>query len=292
VLLAEAKKQGIEDVGIFLSDVENRALFAIQRLLDETEYQGTEEPIALPPGNKYRLLDKLPVLRVKISDYLECYGVGKYTTRRQKTEFSGKGRAVALEALKSLAAKVHLIAYKRTTFARRRKTEERIEVLGLLIECRKVEREIEVIPAPILVDQVHDYFVLKPADLYELVSGADLRLIEYLLLQVALGNETISEAPETIARKIGLDLARSEDRQRLVKSYEKARILGFLKEYELNVPGKRVDRVDQLKLNPESVYHSGAQSLPPEDQKSTTEGHKVYHRPAEGSEKDQCLQGV
>ena len=61
------EKYGINEIGAMLSVSERKALHTIQTLYSETNYEGNQR------GGK---------LRIKISDYLETYGVNKKTTKR------------------------------------------------------------------------------------------------------------------------------------------------------------------------------------------------------------------
>src|SRR5512147_2077686 len=62
--------RGIDRVGIDLSFAESRALFAVQRLLDETEYKGNTKTARA--GEAYHFDGELPQLRVSVSKYLHA----------------------------------------------------------------------------------------------------------------------------------------------------------------------------------------------------------------------------
>ena len=101
--------QNIEIVGIENTKAQDKALFAIQKLLEYTDYKGNSVGQKLPIGNDFKMNKViLPVLRITQAQYLEAYGVKKHKTSRGKKEFSGREKERAFEALYDLSNKKYL----------------------------------------------------------------------------------------------------------------------------------------------------------------------------------------
>src|SRR5436309_1211398 len=91
-LHAEMQKFGRKttgNTGLELSHTESRALFAVQKLLDSTNYSGNVEAQQTPPDHPSKYAGKLPRVVFKTSEYLAAYGLRKYKSARKKLEFSG-----------------------------------------------------------------------------------------------------------------------------------------------------------------------------------------------------------
>lgn len=191
-------KYEIQVIGIDNTQSQNRALFAIQKLLNETNYKGNIAGKRLNGHNSFSFDGYLPSLKFTPAQYLDAYGVTKYKTSRGKQEFSGEERRVALKALKDLHDKKYLLNYTRKYWItnEKGKKEERYDLIQTVrslinvtkgykaltrqekirIEQAKNDNDdelyeklkvISVEPSPILVDQVDSYFILKPANLYQ-----------------------------------------------------------------------------------------------------------------------------
>jgi hypothetical protein len=213
---------GIQDViGIDLTQAQGQALFAIQRLLQETEYRGNLPPEPYDGNNIWKFSGKLPVLKFSPAQYLEAFGVKKYQTARGYMEFSGEERKDALKALIDLAIKQHIFVYKRVYWEKTKKGQDqerinRIETIDTLIKIsrgwealtkqedsildngkttRGTDDKLKVIflsPCPILVDQIDTYFSLKRATCYQeirlLIGYASkyvYHFVDFLLAEVA-----------------------------------------------------------------------------------------------------------
>jgi len=218
----KAVDYGIEQViGIDLTHAQSQALFAIQKLLEETNYKGNLPAEKLDGLNRFRFWGELPSLKFLPAQYLEAYGVKKYETSRGKYEFSGEERKDALRALIDLAKKPHFFVYKRHSWEKNKKGQDeeridRIETIDTLIKITQgwealtkqedrildsgkttqaIDNKLKAIaisPAPILVDQIDHYFVPKPANYRQeirlLVSHASKYVydfIDFLLAEVA-----------------------------------------------------------------------------------------------------------
>jgi hypothetical protein len=69
------KESPFQEMGLELSVAEDRALLAILKLLEETDYKGNGDPVRIVPtdfGINQEVL--LPVLNISFSQYLDAYG--------------------------------------------------------------------------------------------------------------------------------------------------------------------------------------------------------------------------
>ena len=263
--LLVAMNSGITEIGYALSYGQARALFAVQFLLDATDYKGNQPPLKLPSGNGYQYDGDLPWLRIPIAGYLHAYGVTQKPNKRKNLEFTTGGREAAMDALRSLANRPLLHAYDRTVYQNGKATHVRIEAVGPLIRLGQTDGELSITPSPVLVDQVDKYFVWKPVDLYtHVLDGRDQTkalFIEYLLYLYEMNRrrgETavyiVKRQMEVIACALRMDAllnARQDKRirKRLNELYEYAQKIHYLKGYAVDVPGAKVKRIDRLQLN-------------------------------------------
>ena len=293
----EVEKHNIEAFGIDITQAQNQALFAIQKLLYETNYSGNSKGFQLNGKNRFEFSGYLPVLKITPTQYLEAYGVKKYLTSRGKEEFGGEERRRALQSLVDLATKPRLLVYKRiywTTNNKKQKEEkiDRIETIAPLIkimqgwesltkqEDQRLDsgkstqatddklRVLVIETAPILVDQINTYFVLKPANCYQEIrllaphaSKYVPRFIDYLLAQAELHRRKNKEWDWVIRRNYeNLACALRMDnwirtrnwkqiRGCLKKCYEIAKQLSYLLDYKTTQGATQ--EVEELILNPE-----------------------------------------
>jgi hypothetical protein len=258
-LHAEMQKFGRKttgNVGLVLSYTESRALFAVQKLLDGTDYAGNMTPEKLPADNPSKYTGQLPGIEFRLSEYLSAYGVAKYKSARNKMEYSGAERAAAVSALEALGLKKYTMKYTRIDWKSKKKDRTQIEYTAPVIWRPDTHA---VYAGPILVDQIDTYFVWKPMDLYEQASGTDVLFIEYLLCMAEQarrrkGPYTVKLDPDTMAHVLRLDklIATrqwSRIRAKLDMAYAVAKDLGYLADYAVNQPGKKVEQVDVLQLN-------------------------------------------
>jgi len=215
----EIEKHKIEVVGIDNTQAQNQALFAIQKLLNKTNYKGNLPSTILDGENAFKMKGELPVFRFTQAQYLEAYGVKKYRSKRGKWEYSGEGRRQALQALADLRDKKNLIYYERKYRVKNKKgkSEERFDVIKTVRPLIKIaegyedltrpERDtvisgksskktdpklkfIAIEPCPIFIDQLETFFVLKPANCYQEInllfprsSKYVYQFIDYLITQ-------------------------------------------------------------------------------------------------------------
>ena len=186
--------------GIVLSLSENKALFAIQKLLDNTNYEGNLAGKLLTcDDNNFKYNGKVPRLEFTPAFYLEAYGLKRKKTARGYYEFNSHEREQAIKALHSLSDKKFRIVYERTNFEDKNgKAKKTIDVIitesnlihimwGIFgmteAEKRKYDNnsftEEELLEratygvelSPILVDQINGYFILIPNNLFDEIKG-------------------------------------------------------------------------------------------------------------------------
>jgi len=181
----------LEDLGLDLSKSQEKALFTIQTILSQTNYKGNILPKIFNGVNDYKYKGEIPRLKVKIKDYLTTYGVNKCKTKRGYIEFSGKGRSIAVNALKSLANKNYPLIYSKTDFKKKEKTKilnwkplltieypyhKPLEQNEINLHPNQTDKNLGklyyfiVTPSPIIVDQIEDFWMLKEKYLYQKID--------------------------------------------------------------------------------------------------------------------------
>jgi hypothetical protein len=258
----DAAIRGMTRIGIGLTYAENRALFAVQYLLDQTDYRGSAKPVTLSVPNAYLFDGQLPQIEVTVAGYLHAYGLKRRQSKRGKQEFNAEGREAALDALRSLNSKEFLMAYDRKYGT---EGNQRIEVISPLIRLSETGGKLSVTPNPILVDQIDKYFLWKPADLYsQVLTGKDRTesfFIEYLLYLFEMNRRNgtravyvVKRQTDVIAHAVKMNSLlearqQSRIRGRLTDLYRRGVELGYLEKYEIDVPGAKVEKLDCLHLS-------------------------------------------
>jgi hypothetical protein len=279
----DAIAKGITTIGFDLTYAQERALHAIQVLLYQTDYKGNM-PSVIPAKNaRYHFPDSLPVLRIKTAEYLVAYGVDKSKTYRGM-EFSAQGSRVAKNALRDLAMNERLIVYEKSR-EEKNKDYRHVEDIAPLIalEILNGGKALQIIPNPVLVDQVDSYFLLRPINIFDLIPGKDVvavRFIEYLMHQGEMKrrDEHAGEShsweiriqQEGLAWKLRLGAVvrarkKTELRTRMNALYELGITLGYLDSYAVDQQGTKGRILEVLNLNPNkfrNLVPSGAESGP------------------------------
>lgn len=215
-LISKKDEYKIEVVGLDLSKSQEKALFAIQTLLSQTNYKGNDKGRQITSATM-NFDGFLPSVKFSPSEYLDLFGVTKYKTGRGYMEYSAGERSEAFNALKDLAMNRYLIIYERKYWSDKEKgaRSDLIKTIRPLINITEgfqsltqIESEslrdpasslandkltaIIIEPNPLLFDQIDNYFVLKPANCYQeiklLVGNASkfvYRFVDYLLTEVA-----------------------------------------------------------------------------------------------------------
>jgi len=289
----EIEKRDVDVIGIDITPAQEQALFGLQTLLTRTNYKGNL-PGEMIDDRGFRFKGYLPALEFTPAQYLEAYGLKKHLTGRGKEEYDYKDRAEALQALIDLAKKPFLFVYKREYRTEKRELRiDRVETIDTLIKIirgwealtKKEDsaldrgasteatdeklKAIAIRPAPILVQDIDRFFLLKPANYIQEInlrypwpnrpSRFTLSLINWLITQAELKRRNrqpliIEQSLETIAYALRMDAwIRTRQfkriRQILTKGYKIAQELGYLLSYR-TVQGQTKD-LERLELNPE-----------------------------------------
>jgi len=288
----DIEKKDVEVIGIDITPAQEQALHAIQTLLTRTDYKGNLASENIDDkGFKFR--GRLPALEFSPAHYLEAHGLKKRLTARGKEEYNAEDRAQALQALVDLARKQFLFVYKREYREKGEPRIDRLEVIAPLIEIMRgwealTKREsdyldrgahtkatdeklraIAIRPAPILVQDIDSYFLLKPANYLQEISlkypwpnrpsKYTIGLINWLFSQAELKRRKrqpliIETSLETIAYALRMN-AWIESRQgkrirdTINKGYKIAQELGYLLSYG-TVQGQTME-LERLELNPD-----------------------------------------
>jgi len=189
--LSRQKFEKIE-AGLSLSLTENKALFALQKLLDKTNYKGNIESRDATPENSFQYVGNLPRIQFTPAEFLEAFGLRRNSSARGYQEFNSNERSEAMKALRALADRKYRIIYERKRWDKKGKelndviiTESSLiqivwGLIGLTAEEKKKWDEgrfsenefmdrstIAVEFSPIMVDQIDGYFLLIPSSFYE-----------------------------------------------------------------------------------------------------------------------------
>ena len=265
-------------LGLDLSETQDRALHAIQKLLDDTDYQGNLE------GEEIRSIDfkwrgYIPTLSMTYTEYYEAYGLKPAGDGR----YHGAQTQQALEALKSLMTTSYQMVYKRKVPKGGKMIIEAIRVTAPIISSVGeafqdiTEEELEqvtagqelpdrrntriiITPSPIMLDRVHEgWYLLKPAGLHTEIQAlydgkryprAISLFIEWLL---TLNKKDFKIGRDKLAVILRMDSLirnrrRAEIDNRIREALDVAKNLEYLLSYEIQSTG----RID-MKLNPERI---------------------------------------
>jgi len=328
----EATKQSISVIGIDISEAQSQALHAIQALLTRTNYMGNIPGEEMKGGGfGFNFTGYLPALEFTPAEYLEAYGLEKIQTGRGKAEYGGRERAQALGALVELATKPFLFVYKRKYWLENPPKGEtagprvdRKEVIDTLIKImrgwkaltgkedealdagRNTEAtnkkigSIAIRPAPILVEDIKSYFILKDAfyarEIRALMPHASkytTRFVDWLMLKAEYKRRAreplvIEESLERIAWELRMGAyiktrQFKRIRQILTNSYKIAQELGYLLSFS-TIQGATKE-LERLELNPEKFNRvretRGPIGLEPGNW-STMKSCRVYHKKLQG----------
>lgn len=299
--LKERAKETVEVMGIDVTSSTEKAIHAIQKMLTETNYKGnTTGDHIQTTGRGFNFTGYLPALEFTKSQYFEAYGVNKVITDRGTLEYSGYERKEAIDALMNLATKPCLFVYIKEKWVeigsnrkngkpRKEKRYDRVETISPLIQIKwgwedLTQKESETVskrettestekkftmaitPAPVMVEDIHNYFVLKPADLYTEISlkfpkssKFTYRFIDWLIMTAEekarhRDKESIKINYQSLGRTLRMDsYINSRNwkglRKTLTSCYDVAIKLEYLQSYNIDVQGKNIDRYDEFMLN-------------------------------------------
>ena len=265
----ELDKQ-IETAGLDLTVTEDRALSALQILLDRTGYKGNIEGSQIV-SDEWKWEGRIPRLSFTWSEFYEAYGLQKHGE-----QYQGRQIDEAKKALESLQRPFSFVYQKRKyegTGKRRKTLYDAIRIKRKLIEIIPIEgftdlteEELEQVKAgaevkaklrrtqlivdfsPILVDQLDTFYLLKPTslhqDLSQLLKGkrphrAYSLFIEWLL---TLNKPGWKIGKETLARRLRLTSLIEQRKKALLETtiqdcLRLAKELGFLLAYSQDATG-------------------------------------------------------
>jgi len=268
--------------GLDLTESQDRALHAVQRLLSASNYQGDGQ-IPLNSAEFKISNSYLPYLSMSYSEYYQAYGLEPAGDGR----YRGAQAKQAREALESLTA-MRWLRYKKPTGKYDKKgkplydlitvkkpliqlqfldcyhdlTEEDIQKIASgqeLPEEKQAGRvtKILLLPSPILVDEIDSFYLLKPSGLHDeikaLYPGRRISRYNSLFIELLLTVDipVMKIGKETLARKLNMDSwieSRQKSRidERIQEVLNTAQELDFLLDHEEQSTGLLI-----LRLNPE-----------------------------------------
>lgn len=267
----------IKVAGLDLTVSEDRALAAIQKMLDKTDYKGNKPGEAIE-SSSFKGKYQIPRLMFTWKDFYEAYGIEEYQDKRHQSD---EARDALLQGL----TKPRLVCYERKRWEgagqRRRQVVDIIRTASPLVkfceyfeglsteEASRVEAGepmtervtrmvIEV--SPLLLDGIDNFFLLKPASLHreisqlhdgKRVSRAVSLFIEYLLTVNMTHHQIMKETLVTKLRLSGLVRQRKTSKVDgiLEDCLETAKQLGYLLGYSIEPGGRSDHALFKLHLN-------------------------------------------
>jgi len=258
--------------GLDLSVSEDRALSAIQILLDKTGYQGNR-PVWRVQSAAYQGTYDLPTLAVTYPEYFEAYGL----QRGPSGHFSRRSQTEALEALESLTQTRH-ICYRRRKVVKGKELFDVIRYTGPVVEITRgwidlVKEEADAVErgadlpermrgmvitvSPLVVDGLRTFFLLKPVELHNEIKqlrGSRVPRAVSLFIQwlLTLDKSTWQVREDNLIDKLRLSDLYHRQRQKarvdkqIQKALETAQKLAYLLAYQVEPSG-----LITLTLNPE-----------------------------------------
>lgn len=274
---------GAISYGLDLTKPQARALQAVQKLLDATDYQGNME------GEERHSIDfkwqgYIPTLSFTPTEFYQAYGLEPAGDGR----YHGSLAQEALEGLKSLMLARYRLVYDRTVYKGGKKSIEAIRVTAPIIssvgeafqditeeelEQVKAGQEISdrrntritITPSPIMLDRIHEgWYVLKPASFFteiqELYPGKKYPDEVWLFLNwlLTLNKKEFRVNRETLAEILRMDsLIRNRRRadidKKITEALDVAIKLEYLLSYEVQPIGSHGEYRIDMKLNPERI---------------------------------------
>jgi len=278
--------------GLDLSVTEDKALSALQILLDQTGYRGNL-PGEEIDSERYHWRGTLPRLEVSFSDYYEAYGL----TRSGDGSYKGHQADLALEALHSLASEPRAIFYERPKHKGGKRLSDLIRIKSPVIRITEITTWQDLEPeeaeeirtgqdvldkqraaglliefAPLVVDQIQDFYLLKPTTLHREIqdhlgqrrySRSVSLFIEWLMTK---NTATVKIRKNLLAERLRLANLIEQRHwlrldQRLQEAIQTASQLGWLLSYQEDPPGMYTFR-----LNPDRCSRVQSQGVEEEDE--------------------------
>ena len=276
-------QQGTISYGLDLTKPQARALDAIQKLLDATDYQGNMEGEELHSID-FKWQGYIPTLSFTPTEFYQAYGLEPAGDGR----YHGSLAQEALEGLKSLMIARYRLVYDRTVYKGGKKSIEAIRVTAPIISSVGeafqdiTEEELEqvkagqelserrntkiiITPSPILLDRIHEsWYLLKPASFFteiqELYPGKRYPDEVWLFLNWLLtwNKKEVRINKKNLAVILRMDsLIRNRRKadidKRIAEALDVAMKLEYLLSYEIQPIGSHGEYRIDMKLNPERI---------------------------------------
>ena len=274
---------GAISYGLDLTKPQARALDAIQKLLDATDYQGNMEGEELHSID-FKWQGYIPTLSFTPTEFYQAYGLEPAGDGR----YHGSLAQEALEGLKSLMLARYRLVYDRTVYKGGKKSIEAIRVTAPIISSVGeafqdiTEEELEqvkagqelserrntkiiITPSPILLDRIHEsWYLLKPASFFteiqELYPGKRYPDEVWLFLNWLLtwNKKEVRINKKNLAVILRMDsLIRNRRKadidKRIAEALDVAMKLEYLLSYEIQPIGSHGEYRIDMKLNPERI---------------------------------------
>jgi hypothetical protein len=274
---------GAISYGLDLTKPQARALDAIQKLLDATDYQGNMEGEELHSID-FKWQGYIPTLSFTPTEFYQAYGLEPAGDGR----YHGSLAQEAIEGLKSLMIARYRLVYDRTVYKGGKKSIEAIRVTAPIISSVGeafqdiTEEELELVkagqelserrntkiiitPSPILLDRIHEsWYLLKPASFFteiqELYPGKRYPDEVWLFLNWLLtwNKKEVRINKKNLAVILRMDsLIRNRRKadidKRIAEALDVAMKLEYLLSYEIQPIGSHGEYRIDMKLNPERI---------------------------------------
>lgn len=259
-----------QDLGLDFNKSQDKAFNALQKLLDETNYEGNIDP-ELVYGDNYPVYSniydgyyELPALLISWTDFYKAYGLKK----NRSNKYSGRQVKQAKEALRDLADG-WTIYYKRKKKNNKYDLIKSTRPLIKIDEGYKNIKDIENIGnkkgkllikfSPLFVDQLDTFFLYKPRYLHnEIKEVAGSRYSKYHARLIQYLNKTDFSPIKIKMKTLAYELRMYPDinkrnwpriRDRITKGLEIGKKLNFVLEFKKNY--NDIPDLFWIKLNPE-----------------------------------------
>jgi hypothetical protein len=269
--------KSLEIYGLDLTVSEEKALSAIQILLDRTNYEGNL-PGDIVQSSSWKYEGYLPKLSMTFTEYYEAYGLAKI-----RGQYQGRQATEALQALHNLAESRSVCYRRQRRDGKGKKSRlvyDVVRVTKPLISFmegyydleeaeadqiiagqslplkRKTKLVIEV--SPLLVDQIDSFYLLKPTALYKEIqalqegkrpSTINISFINWLLTKnfqiVRINKKSLIERLPPL-KKLKERRRTTELEERIQEALQMAKDLGYLLDYREEATGLLI-----LTLNPD-----------------------------------------
>jgi|AntDeeMetagen681_2_1112603.scaffolds.fasta_scaffold12242_1 hypothetical protein len=248
-----------QDIGLNFNKSQDKAFSGLQKLLDETDYEGNVDPKIIYGEDSYPVYSniyngyyELPALLISWTDYYRAYGLKK----NKSGKYSGRQVKQAKQALRDLADGW-------TIFYKRKKKNNKYDLIKSTRPLIKTDegykniKDIENIGnkkgkllikfSPLFIDRLDTFFLYKPMYLHnEIKEVAGSRYSKYYARLIQYLNKTNFSPIKIDMKKLAHNLRMYSDinarmwkriRNRIDKGLEIAKELEFILDFEKNYDG-------------------------------------------------------